>query len=59
MGLPKISHTAEAFWALNILPIRKLRMFNVIKIFFFNLEMILFEDFYQQNKLNRVVANNQ
>ena len=24
MGLPRISHTAEAFWALNILPFRKL-----------------------------------
>ena len=34
MGLPRISHTAEAFWALNILPLRKLGIFNVIKILF-------------------------
>ena len=31
MGLPNRSHTAEAFWALNILPFRKLGIFNVIK----------------------------
>ena len=31
--LPRISHTVEAFWALNILPCRKLGIFNV-KIFF-------------------------
>ena len=36
MGLPRISHTAEAFWALNILPIRKLGIFNVIKYFALN-----------------------
>ena len=34
MGLPRISHTAEAFWALNILPFRKLGIFNVIKFLF-------------------------
>jgi len=34
MGLPRISHTAEAFWALNILPFRKLGDFNVIKFVF-------------------------
>ena len=34
MGLPRISHTAEAFWALNILPFRKLGIFNVRKFLF-------------------------
>ena len=34
MGLPRISHTAEAYWALNILPFRKLGIFNVIKFLF-------------------------
>ena len=34
MGLPRIFHTAEAFWALNILPFRKLGFFNVIKFLF-------------------------
>ena len=34
MGLPRISHTTEALWALNILPFRKLRIFNVIKFLF-------------------------
>ena len=34
MGLPRISYTAEAFWALNILPFRKLGFFNVIKFLF-------------------------
>jgi len=34
MGLPRICHTAEAFWALNILPFRKLGIFNVIKFVF-------------------------
>ena len=34
MGLPRISHTAEAFWALNILPFRKLGIFHVIKFLF-------------------------
>ena len=29
----RISHTAEAFWALNILPSRKLGIFNVINFF--------------------------
>ncbi len=37
MGLPRISHTAEAFWALNILPFRKLGIFNVIKFLGFSL----------------------
>jgi len=31
---PRISHTAEAFWALNILLFRKLGIFNVIKFLF-------------------------
>ena len=34
MGLPRISHTAEVFWALNILHFRKLGIFNVIKFLF-------------------------
>ena len=34
MGLLRISHTAEAFWALSILPFRKLGIFNVIKFLF-------------------------
>ena len=34
MGLSRISHTAEAFWALNILPFRKLGIFNVIKFLY-------------------------
>ena len=34
MLIPRISHTAEAFWALNILPFRKLGIFNVIKFLF-------------------------
>ena len=34
MGLPRISPTAEAFWAWNILPFRKLGIFNVIKFLF-------------------------
>jgi len=34
LGLPRISHTAEAFWALNILPFRNLGIFNVIKFLF-------------------------
>jgi len=34
MGLPRISHTVEAFWALNKLPFRKLGIFNVIKFLF-------------------------
>ena len=34
IGLPRISHTAEAFWALNILPFRKLGIFNVINFLF-------------------------
>ena len=34
MGLLRISHTAEAFWDLNILPFRKLWIFNVIKFVF-------------------------
>ena len=34
MGLPRISHTAEAFWDLNILPSRKLGIFNVITCLF-------------------------
>ena len=38
MGLPRISHTAEAFWALNILPFRKLEIFNVIYTFLFQLK---------------------
>ena len=37
MGLTRISHTAEAFWALNILLFRKLGIFNVIK-FYFNIK---------------------
>ena len=32
IGFPRISHTAEAFWALNILPFRKLGIFNVVKL---------------------------
>ena len=40
MGLPRTSHTAKKFWALNILPFRKLKFFNVIQIFFFNLKEI-------------------
>ena len=39
MGLPRKSNTAEAFWALNILPFRKLEIFNVIN-FYFNLKKI-------------------
>ena len=34
MGLPRISHTAEAFWALNTLPFRKLGISNLIKFLF-------------------------
>ena len=34
MVLPRISLTAEAFWALNILPFRKSVMFNVVKFLF-------------------------
>ena len=34
MGLPRISHTAEAFWALNTLPFRELGIFNVKKLLF-------------------------
>jgi len=34
LGLPRINHTAGAFWALNILPFRKLGIFNVIKFLF-------------------------
>jgi len=34
LGLPRISHTAEAFWALNMLPFRNLGIFNVIKFLF-------------------------
>ena len=32
--LPRISHTAEAYWTLNILPFRNLGIFNVIKFLF-------------------------
>jgi len=35
MGLPRISHTSEAFWALSILPFRKLGIFNVITFAFY------------------------
>ena len=31
IGLPRISHTSEAFWALNILPFSILGVFNVLK----------------------------
>ena len=31
IGLPRISHTSEAFWALNILPFKVLCQYNVIK----------------------------
>jgi len=34
MWLPRISHIVEAFWALSILPYRKLGIFNVIKFLF-------------------------
>ena len=34
MRLPRMSPTSEAFWALNILPFRKLLMFNVVKFLF-------------------------
>ena len=34
LGLPRINHTAGAFWALNILPFRKLGNFSVIKFVF-------------------------
>ena len=34
MGLPRISHTVEAFCALNMLPFRKLGIFHVIKFLF-------------------------
>ena len=34
IGLPRTSHTVEAFWTLNILPFRKLGIFNVIKFLF-------------------------
>ena len=34
MRLPRMIHTSEAFWALNILPFRKLLMFNVVKFLF-------------------------
>ena len=36
MGLPRISHTAEAFWALSILPFRKLEVL-MLQNFYFNL----------------------
>ena len=34
LGLPRISYTAGAFWALNILPFRKLGIFKLIKFLF-------------------------
>ena len=34
MGLPRICHTAEAFWAMNIFPFRKLGIFVTIKFLF-------------------------
>ena len=44
MGLLRIFHTAEAFWALNILPFRKLGIFNVLQ-FLFQLPPILKKNF--------------
>ena len=38
IGLPRINHTANAFLALNILPVRKLEIFNVIYTFLFQLK---------------------
>ena len=34
IGLPRISHTSEAFWALNILPFNVLCHYNILKFLF-------------------------
>ena len=63
IGLPRISHTSEAFWALNILPFSILGVFNVLKFLIQfktgQLSPSFKKDFFTFKDINRLNLRNK